>query len=79
MIFVDQDHRNLGIGTELGGFALELFRHHGFELVWLTVRVLNYVAIKLYKKFGFEFCDSDNYERLMVLELRPTGGFTYPA
>jgi GNAT superfamily N-acetyltransferase len=78
VIFVHQDHRNLGIGTALGEVALEMFRHLGFELVWLTVRMMNYVAIKLYKNLGFEFCDSDNYERLMMLELRPTGGFSFP-
>jgi GNAT superfamily N-acetyltransferase len=75
VIFVHQDHRNLGVGTELGRFALEMFRGLGFEIVWLTVRVLNFIAIKLYKHFGFEFCDSDSYERLMVLELRPTEEF----
>ncbi len=69
-IFVDQNHRNLGIGTELARFALEKFGQCGFEIVWLTVRVLNFVAIKLYRKVGFEFCDADNYERVMAVKLR---------
>jgi hypothetical protein len=69
VIFVDQNHRNLGIGTELARFALEKFGHLGFELVWLTVRVLNFVAIKLYRKVGFEFCDTDSYERVMAIKL----------
>jgi ribosomal protein S18 acetylase RimI-like enzyme len=71
VIFVDQNHRNLGVGTELARFALEKFGHLGFELVWLTVRVLNFIAIKLYRKVGFEFCDTDSYERVMAIKLRP--------
>ena len=69
VIFVDQNHRNLGIGTELAQFALEKFGHLGVELVRLTVRVLNFIAVKLYRKVGFEFCDTDGYERLMAIKL----------
>ena len=69
VIFVNQNHRNLGIGTELTRFALKKFGQQGFELVWLTVRVSNFIAIKLYKKLGFEFCDKDNYERVMGIRL----------
>jgi diamine N-acetyltransferase len=71
VVFVDQNHRNLGIGTELARFALEEFGNLGFELVWLTVRVLNFMAIKLYRRVGFEFCDADSYERVMAIKLRP--------
>ncbi len=67
--FVDQDHRNLGIGTELTRFILEKFGQHGFELAWLTVRVSDFIAIKLYRKLGFEFCDKDSYERVMSIKL----------
>jgi RimJ/RimL family protein N-acetyltransferase len=76
--FVDQNHRNLGIGTEQTRFALQKFGDLGFELVWLAVRVLNFVAVKLYKKLGFEFCDTDAYERVMIIELRPTGSLVIP-
>jgi ribosomal protein S18 acetylase RimI-like enzyme len=69
VIFVDQNHRNLGIGTELVQFALEKFGQCGFELVWLTVRVLNFIAIKLYRKIGFDFCDTESYERVMAIKL----------
>ena len=68
--FVDQDHRNRGIGTELTRFTLEQFGQQGFEVVWLTVRVSDFIPIKLYKKVGFEFCDTDNYERVMAIKLR---------
>jgi len=70
VVFVDQNHRNLGIGTELARFALEKFGHLGFDLVWLTVRVLNFIAIKLYRRVGFDFCDTDSYERVMAIKLR---------
>jgi RimJ/RimL family protein N-acetyltransferase len=70
VIFVDQNHRNLGIGTELARFILKKFGELNFELVWLTVRVSNFIAIKLYRKVGFEFCDTDSYERVMAIKLR---------
>jgi ribosomal protein S18 acetylase RimI-like enzyme len=38
--------------------------------VWLTVNMLNSVAIKLYRKFGFEYCDTDSYERVMSTQLK---------
>ena len=69
VIFVDQNHRNLGIGTELTRFTLEEFGQRGFELAWLTVRLSNFIAIKLYRKLGFEFCDEDSYERVMSIKL----------
>ncbi len=69
VIFVDQNHRNLGVGTELARFAMEKFGPLGFELIWLTVRVSNFQAIKLYTKVGFEFCDMDSYERVMAIKL----------
>ncbi len=70
VVFVVQNHRNLGIGTELARFILEEFRALDFESVWLTVRVSNFIAIKLYRRVGFEFCDTDHYERVMAMKLR---------
>jgi len=70
VVFVDQNNRNLGVGTELARFILEKFGALDFESVWLTVRVSNFIAIKLYRKVGFEFCDTDNYERVMAMKLR---------
>ena len=70
VVFVVQNHRNLGIGTELARFILEEFRALDFESVWLTVRVSNFIAIKLYRRVGFEFCDTDSYERVMAIKLR---------
>ena len=70
VIFVNQNVRNLGIGTELTRFALEESRQLGFDSVWLTVNVSNFIAIKLYRKCGFEYLDEDSYERTMRFRLR---------
>ena len=70
VIFVDQNQRNLGVGTELTRFILKKFGDLDFDLVWLTVRVSNFIAIKLYRKVGFEFCDTDRYEQMMAIKLR---------
>ena len=69
IIFVDQNNRNLGIGTELTRLALEKSKEIGLDSIWLTVHVLNAIAIKLYRKFGFEYGDLDNYERVMRIKL----------
>jgi RimJ/RimL family protein N-acetyltransferase len=74
VIFVEQDHRNIGIGTELTRFALEKSSQLGYDSIWLTVSVSNFIAIKLYKKLGFEYYDRDGSERLMNIKLsRPSG------
>ena len=70
VIFVDQKERNLGIGTELTRFALEASGQLGCDSVWLTVSVSNFIAIKLYKKLGFQYFDMDGSERMMRIKLR---------
>jgi GNAT superfamily N-acetyltransferase len=70
VIFVDQNQRNLGIGTELTRFSLETARRLGFDSVWLTVNVSNFAAIKLYRRIGFRYCDMDTYERMMLIKLK---------
>jgi RimJ/RimL family protein N-acetyltransferase len=70
IIFVDQNYRNFGIGTELTQFTLQRFRQLGFDCVWLTVNVSNSVAIRLYRKIGFEYYDVDLRERTMRIRLK---------
>ncbi len=72
VIFVHPNDRSRGVGTELMRYSLEELDRLGFELVWLTVRLLNFIAIKLYTKLGFEFCDIESYERVMAIKLRST-------
>jgi len=69
LIFVHQDHRNRGVGTALTELAVEGAREMGCKSIWLCVETKNISAIKLYEKFGFEFCDMDIWERKMMLEL----------
>lgn len=74
VIFVDQSHRNLGIGTELTRYTLNKCGQLGLESVWLMVNVSNFFAVRLYKKFGFQYCDDDKFERMMRRPL----GFCHP-
>ena len=41
----------------------------GMKSVWLTVAITNFVAIRLYQKVGFQYCDMDDCERTMVISL----------
>jgi GNAT superfamily N-acetyltransferase len=70
IIFVHQDYRNLGVGTELTKWIFERARGLGFRSVWLTVAMSNFIAIKLYRKLGFEYCEMDDCERTMAIKLR---------
>lgn len=69
LIFVDQDFRNRGIGTQLTCMALDRAKEMSLKAVWLTVERFNFRAIALYKRFGFQFCDEDDWERAMRIEL----------
>ncbi|MBW1722510.1 MAG: GNAT family N-acetyltransferase [Deltaproteobacteria bacterium] len=70
IIFVHQDYRNLGIGTALARRSLEEASRMGYESVWLTVANTNYIAIKLYRKLGFQICEMDACERTMEIGTR---------
>ena len=72
IIFVHQDCRNLGVGTELTKWTFERARSLGLESIWLTVAMTNFIAIKLYRKLGFNYCEMDDCERTMVIKLQPT-------
>jgi len=67
IIFVEQSHRNLGIGTALMRVVLEKAKELGFLSVWLTAETSNFIAIRLYRSCGFEFCDNDPCETAMLL------------
>lgn len=69
VIFVHQAFRGLGIGTELTRAILDRARQCGLCSVWLTVAMSNFIAIRLYRKLGFEYSDMDACERTMVIRL----------
>jgi GNAT superfamily N-acetyltransferase len=69
IIFVHQDCRNLGVGTELTRWTFERARVLGLQSVWLTVAMNNFIAIRLYRKLGFEYCEMDECERTMIIKI----------
>ncbi|MBN2032831.1 MAG: GNAT family N-acetyltransferase [Deltaproteobacteria bacterium] len=69
VIFVHQDYRNLGIGTELTRITLKKAEDLDFKSVWLTVSITNVIASRLYRRVGFEYCDMDECERTMIIKL----------
>jgi RimJ/RimL family protein N-acetyltransferase len=69
IIFVHQDCRNLGVGTELTKRTFQRAMDLGFQSIWLTVAMNNFIAIRLYKKLGFDYCEMDDCERTMLIKL----------
>jgi RimJ/RimL family protein N-acetyltransferase len=69
VIFVHQDYRNLSVGTELTRLTLQKAKELGCKSVWLTVSVTNFIAIRLYLRVGFAYCDMDDCERTMRVNL----------
>lgn len=71
LIFVSQSNRGYGVGTELTRKAIERARTLGLKRIWLTVDAYNFRATRLYKKFGFQFCERSESasERMMLLQL----------
>jgi RimJ/RimL family protein N-acetyltransferase len=69
VIFVSQSVRNRGVGSELTVLALAKGKELGLQKVWLTVEFVNFRAIGLYHKTGFQLVDHADRERIMVMEL----------
>lgn len=71
LVFVHQHHRGQGIGTALTRTALVQARQLGLSMIWLSVDACNFIAIRLYRKFGFYFTEAGGLdaERKMVLPL----------
>ena len=73
VIFVDQNNRGLGVGSELTALAISESTKARVSSIWLTVDATNHVAIRLYRKFGFTFTETGEYEHVMVLKTAPPG------
>jgi ribosomal protein S18 acetylase RimI-like enzyme len=70
LIFVSQGQRNRGVGSRLTKMAVENSKALGLEKIWLVVGAYNFMAINLYKKFGFDFCEKTcESEKEMILWL----------
>lgn len=71
MIFLHQDFRSRGIGTNLTLIVKEICVEVGCKQEWLTVSSHNTHAINVFKRVGFKFRGPIGSEREMVLDLRP--------
>jgi ribosomal protein S18 acetylase RimI-like enzyme len=57
------------VGTELTRWTFERARDIGLQSIWLTVAMNNFIAIRLYRKLGFDYCEMDECERTMLIKL----------
>jgi len=69
-IFIHQDFRNQGIGSEFTRITLEYGRAKRLRHIWLTVEVNNFSAIRVYKKMGFQISGTYYPEVEMVFNLQ---------
>ena len=53
-IFVHQDFRREGLGTELTRLAIAHATEMGFAEIFLTAELTNFPALRLYRKVGFQ-------------------------
>lgn len=70
-VFLHQDVRGRGLGTELNRTAVERARKAGLQRIWLCVAPHNRAAIKSYERVGFRFLPGTIYspEAEMQIEL----------
>lgn len=73
LIFVHQEFRRKGLGRRLAREALKWACAQGLACVWLTVETYNQPAVRLYQSLGFQSCDKDPCERMMVLRIQGGG------
>jgi RimJ/RimL family protein N-acetyltransferase len=69
-VFVQQDRRGNGMGTELSRAVVDTARNAGLRGLWLSVEPENRAAIRAYEKVGFEFVGSTRYSVEPEMELR---------
>lgn len=70
-VFLRQDVRARGVGTQLNQVAVDAARTGGARRVWLSVEPHNRAAIRSYEKVGFRFLPGTVYsaEAEMALDL----------
>jgi diamine N-acetyltransferase len=69
IIFILSEFRNLGLGSKLSDLSVAKAKDLNINLLWLTVESINFRAIRVYRKVGFQFCDEGELERTMQLYL----------
>lgn len=68
-VFLRQDVRGRGVGTELNHAAVEAARAGGARRLWLSVEPHNRAAIRSYEKVGFRFLPGTIYSAEAEMEL----------
>lgn len=63
-----KEYRGFGIGTALMKEMLRYLKQQGYKQASLAVQKRNY-ALNMYKKVGFEICDENEEEYIMVCRL----------
>jgi len=72
LIFLKQGYRRCGIGTKLSEIARQAAKNMGCKKVWLSVRTSNAIAIRVFKKVGFNFVGKIDIQRDMELKIKNT-------
>jgi RimJ/RimL family protein N-acetyltransferase len=72
-VFLHQDYRGRGLGTQLNSAMVHAARAAGVKRLWLTVEPRNRPALRSYVKVGFEYVPQTRYsiEPEMELSLEP--------
>ncbi|MDD5542790.1 MAG: GNAT family N-acetyltransferase [Acidobacteriia bacterium] len=73
-IFVHQDFRNRGIGTQLLELARRAALAEGYRQIWISVESSNLQAIRVFLKTGFQFTGTFDAESEMILDLNHSTG-----
>ena len=70
LIFVKKEFRHCGIGTKISDTVKQVAKDIGCKKVWLNVRTGNSIAIRVFKKVGFQFVGKIDIQREMELEIK---------
>ncbi len=70
LIFIKDGFRYCGIGTKISKIVKEMARNAGCRKVWVSVRSGNFIAIRVFKKYGFEFVGEIDIQREMELIIK---------
>lgn len=63
-----KEYRGYGIATELMKHMLHQLKEQGYKKASLAVQKMNY-AVRMYKNVGFEICDENDQEYIMICRL----------
>lgn len=69
LVFIKKEFRHCGTGTKISNIAKKLAKNAGCRKVWLNVRTGNAIAIRAFKKVGFEFVGKIDIQREMELKI----------